>query len=64
MFEGEAEFIGGLLDAVYRSLEIGVAGLLVNDADVQAFARLGFRQRSARQNHQGNQYECKDFLHG
>jgi len=61
--ELKAEFLGRLLKAGDTSLEIGVAGLLVDDADGDAFARLLSARGDAEHQHHC-QNESQNFLHG
>ena len=64
MLEGEAELFSGLGHALNGSLEVGVTGLLVDDADVQAVAGLGLCEGRGQGEHdQCYEDDCKDFLH-
>ena len=62
MVELEAQLGSSLLKAGDSRLEVGVTGLLVDDADVDGVA---FRERGGqRQHEQRDQDQGKDLLHG
>ena len=61
MVEGEAQLLSRLLKAGHGRLEVGVAGLLVDHADVDGFA---LRKRGReRQHDQRHKDQRKDLFH-